>query len=401
MQGNLRLLYGFTFFDQFMIVIPLMVPYLGTKGITMGQFMELQAIFAVVILCAEVPTGLLSDLWGRKRTLLLGSILKAVSFSLLPLWSGYDGFLVYHLTMGIALAMISGGDVALLYDSHLKAGGGAAGGAAVLGNAALAEQAGAAASALTAGAMMMLSCEHLVWANAVLSWIPVLLVLRVAEPNAGADAAKPGAGALKETLSHVLVRDVASRLVFLNLIVWGVIGLVMVWTHQKYWEEADVPLATFGVLYAAYNLVGGLSGNSAAALATRYGRGPVLAAAGVLPIVACGAMVALFGWAGIVFGVLLRVGSGVSNVLLRQALNERIASTFRATVMSLASLGTRGAFAIAGPLVGYGIDAWGLANVLPALALMFALVFLALMLPLVLKQAALARTPPAARPGEG
>jgi MFS family permease len=118
-KRNIALLYGFSFFDQFMIVIALWVPYLATKGIGMRQFMELQAVFALVILCGEVPSGLLSDLWGRKKTLLLGSALKAISFSLLPLWSSYEGFLIYHLMMGIALSMISGGDVALLYDSHL------------------------------------------------------------------------------------------------------------------------------------------------------------------------------------------------------------------------------------------------------------------------------------------
>jgi MFS family permease len=121
MKKNIPLLYGFSFFDQFMIVIALWVPYLTTQGISMRQFMELQAVFALVILCGELPSGLLSDLWGRKKTLLLGSTLKAASFSLLPLWSSYEGFLFYHLTMGIALSMISGGDVALLYDSHLAA----------------------------------------------------------------------------------------------------------------------------------------------------------------------------------------------------------------------------------------------------------------------------------------
>src|SRR5207244_12767442 len=99
-----------------MIVIPVWVPYLATLGITMRQFMELQAVFAIVILCGEVPSGLLSDLWGRKKTLLLGAALKAVSFSLLPLWSSYEGSLFYHLTMGIALSMMSGGDEPCLDD---------------------------------------------------------------------------------------------------------------------------------------------------------------------------------------------------------------------------------------------------------------------------------------------
>src|SRR2546422_9956165 len=161
-----------------MIAIALWVPYLTTQGISMRQFMELQAVFALVILAGEVPSGLLSDLWGRKKTLLLGSTLKAVSFSLLPLWSSYEGFLFYHLTMGIALSMISGGDVALLYDSYLAAGGEKSRPTAILRNPDVGGQTGAAGSAPPGGAVVSLSYGHLLWANAILSWIPALLVLR-------------------------------------------------------------------------------------------------------------------------------------------------------------------------------------------------------------------------------
>src|SRR5438034_909543 len=231
-KRNIPLLYGFSCFDQFMIVVAVWVPYLATQGIGMRQFMELQAVFALVILCGELPSGLLSDLWGRKKTLLLGSTLKAVSFSLLPLWSSYAGFLFYHLTMGIALSMISGGDVALLYDSSLAAGGEKSRGTAVLGNANLAAQMGTTVSALLGGAVVSLSYGHLLWANAILSWIPVLLVLRVTEPPATLDRGKKRAEELKELLSTTLVRDGATRLVLLNMVAWGTGGLVMFWVNQ-------------------------------------------------------------------------------------------------------------------------------------------------------------------------
>src|SRR5262249_38314997 len=163
----------------------------------------------------------------RKKTLLLGSALKAVSFSLLPLWSSYDGFLFYHLTMGLALSMISGGDVALLYDSHLAAGGERSRGTAVLGNMKLAGQIGAAVSALLGGAIVTLSYRYLLWANAILSWIPMLLVLGVAEPAAGAHRGKNRAEHFKEILSTTLATDGTTRLVLLNLIAAGAAGLVM------------------------------------------------------------------------------------------------------------------------------------------------------------------------------
>ncbi len=383
MTKNIKLLYGFSFFDPFMIVIPVWVPYLATQGITMRQFMELQAVFAIVILCGEVPSGLLSDMWGRKKTLLLGSTLKAISFSLLPLWSSYEGFLFYHLTMGIALSMISGGDVALLYEWHLVAGGDTSRGTAVLGNMKLAGQTGAAVSALLGGAVAMLSYGHLLWANAILSWIPVLVVLAVSEPPAAPQARQKRAENFKEVVSTTLVRDGATRLMFLNLVASGAAGLVMVWTHQKYWQDMGVPLAYFGVLYAAYNLIFGFAARSAARVSARYGRRSVFAAIGVLPVIACFGMASSFGFGGILLGTLGQIGRGLSSVLFLTALNEKVSSAFRATVISMAQLGTRASFALLGPLVGYGIDAWGLPSVLSALGILFSIAFVFLLLPLV------------------
>jgi hypothetical protein len=388
MKKNTALLYGFSFFDQFMILIALWVPYLATQGIGMRQLMELQAVFALVILCGEVPSGLLSDLWGRKKTLLLGAALKAVSFSVLPLWSSYEGFLFYHLTMGIALSLISGGDIALLYDSHLAAGDEKSRGTAILGNAKLAAQMGTTLSALMGGAIVTLSYGHLLWANAILSWIPVLLVLSVTEPPASFERPKKWAHDLKEVLSATLVRDTATRLVFLNLVAGGAGGLVMFWVNQKYWQESGVPLPWFGVLLAVYGLVFGFAGKYAAGATERYGRRPLLAAVGVLPVIAFFGMASFLGWGGIAFGILGQVGRGLGGVLFLESLNEKISSAFRATVISLSQLGIRASFFLLGPLAGHGIDAWGLPSVLSALGILFSVAFVFLLLPLVLRETA-------------
>jgi hypothetical protein len=269
------------------------------------------------------------------------------------------------------------------------------GGTAVLGNMKLAGQTGAAVSALLGGAIVTLSFGHLLWANAMLSWIPVLLVLGVAEPSRAPAKGTKRYEDLKDVVSTTLVRDAATRLVFLNLVVTGTAGLVMVWTHQKYWQDSGVPLASFGVLFASYNLIFGFAGRSASFTSARCGRGPVLTAVGVLPIIAYFVMASFFGWIGIVFGLLGHIGRGLGSVLFLNALNEKISSTFRATVISMTQLGTRASFAILGPLVGYGIDAWGLPVVLSALGILFSIVFAVLILPLILQHTAL--TPAGAR----
>ena len=100
-------------------------------------------------------------------------------------------------------------------------------------------------------------------------------------------------------------------------------------------------------------------------------------------------MAALFGWAGIVLGLLGQISRGLGSVLFLNALNERTTSAFRATAISMAQLGTRAFFALLGPLVGYGIDAWGLPLILFALGILFSIVFLLLLLPLVLRETSL------------
>jgi MFS family permease len=263
----------------------------------------------------------------------------------------------------------------------------------------LAGQTGAAVSALVGGAVVTLSYGHLLWANAILSWIPMLLVLGVTEPPAAlADGKTVVEGKkrnrsedFREVLSTTLVTDGTTRLVFLNLVASGAAGLVMVWTHQKYWQDSGLPLAYFGVLFAAYNLIFGFAGRAAALATARYGRRTLFAAIGVLPIIACLGMASLAGWGGILLGSLGQVGRGLGSVVFLNTLNEKLSSAFRATVISMAQLGTRASFALVGPLVGYGIDAWGLSPVLSALGVVFAVVFVLLLLPLVLRETRLGR----------
>ena len=89
------------------------------------------------------------------------------------------------------------------------------------------------------------------------------------------------------------------------------------------------------------------------------------------------------------FGTLVQVSRGVGGVLFLEALNERISSAFRATVISMAQLGIRASFCLLGPLVGYGIDSWGLPSVLSALGILFSVAFVVLLLPLVVRETSL------------
>jgi hypothetical protein len=73
---------------------------------------------------------------------------------------------------------------------------------------------------------------------------------------------------------------------------------------------------------------------------------------------------------------------------LLTALNARIASALPATVISMASQSVRASFSLLGPVVGFGIDGWGLPAVLSALGVLYAIAFAVLLLPLILREPA-------------
>ena len=52
-------------------------------GLSLEQFALLNTAWAFVIVLAEVPSGALADLWGRKRLLVMSSVLLALAM-LLP-----------------------------------------------------------------------------------------------------------------------------------------------------------------------------------------------------------------------------------------------------------------------------------------------------------------------------
>ena len=73
----------FSFFWMFLVLIPVIVPYFTSLGLTMSQIFQLQATFAIGVVLFEVPTGYLGDLYGRKRSICLGALFSGIGFTML------------------------------------------------------------------------------------------------------------------------------------------------------------------------------------------------------------------------------------------------------------------------------------------------------------------------------
>ena len=97
-------------------------------GLTLEQFSILNVIWAISIVFAEVPSGALADIVGRKNLLIFAAILMVLEMSLLTLATIIDPSILFLLMAGnrvlsgLSEAAASGADEALAYDSLCSLG---------------------------------------------------------------------------------------------------------------------------------------------------------------------------------------------------------------------------------------------------------------------------------------
>ncbi len=376
-----------------MLMMPVIVPYFGLSGLGIDRVFQLQAIFAITVVLLEVPSGYVSDLLGRRGCLILAGLLHGVAYSLLAWASSFWGFVLFELAAAVGVCFYSGTDVALLYDS-LEALGDPSGKRRLLGRRLMWMQGGETAAALLAALLISaagsgLTLQELAYANAVVGWAPFFLALSLV------DVVPPG---LSKT-SHlrnasmiwrgVMNESRALRLVLFNLIIYGLSTLIAVWAFQDYWTHLDVPLAYFGLLWAAYNLAVALVGRLAHRVEDRIGFAMTVKTVGLLPVLGYGGMALCslqfateraVQWAvlGVCLGLLFQIGRGLTQVVIKDSLNTSVPAAWRATANSIASLGVRLSFFVLGPILGWLAANHGYPMALGAFGALYVVLFLTL-----------------------
>lgn len=125
---NIRLFIAFRIFFNARLYYPVFTVLFLDYGLTIEQFAILNTVWAITIVIAEVPSGALADVIGRKKLLLLTSSLMIFEMLLLafvPLGNANLIFAVFfanRVLSGLAEAMASGADEAIAYDTLVEKG---------------------------------------------------------------------------------------------------------------------------------------------------------------------------------------------------------------------------------------------------------------------------------------
>ncbi len=125
---NIRLFIAFRVFFNARFYYPVFTILFLDFGLTIEQFALLNTVWAITIVCAEVPSGALADILGRKYLLVATSLLMLLEMGLIafiPLGNSsliFWAFFVNRILSGLAEAMASGADEAIAYDTLVAEG---------------------------------------------------------------------------------------------------------------------------------------------------------------------------------------------------------------------------------------------------------------------------------------
>ena len=89
LESNVWKLYLIKATRCFILTVPIIVLFFKENGLSMKQILLLQALFSVAVLLLEVPTGFFSDIFGRKKSIIIGAILASMGFTVYALSHGF------------------------------------------------------------------------------------------------------------------------------------------------------------------------------------------------------------------------------------------------------------------------------------------------------------------------
>ncbi len=98
-------------------VLPIMNFVWKSGGLNFEQVLVLQGIFAFTVFILELPSGMLADVWGYKKTIIMATIFYCLGYGFYCISNGFCGFAIAEIVIGFGLCLESGCEEALIFES--------------------------------------------------------------------------------------------------------------------------------------------------------------------------------------------------------------------------------------------------------------------------------------------
>ncbi len=116
MMRDLRLFYLFRLLATSYLYVPIFMLFQESRGLSFFQRLALGGLYSAVVILVEVPTGVLADRLGRRRSMMAGALAMVFSCVIAVQAGSFLAFAVAEVFAAMSIAMCSGADSAYLFD---------------------------------------------------------------------------------------------------------------------------------------------------------------------------------------------------------------------------------------------------------------------------------------------
>ncbi|WP_328505022.1 MFS transporter [Streptomyces sp. NBC_00457] len=330
-------LYGYSFLDEFVLLYPVYALLFSDTGLSVWQISPLFALWSITGVLLEVPSGAWADAVSRRLLLWLGPLLTAAGFALWVIVPSYWAFAAGFVLWGAGGALGSGALEALVHD-ELDRLGAADRYARVMGRA-------RASGLIAVMAAMGLAGPVFAWggypavgtASVLACLLAAATASRFPEHRTPPEDDDNWTATLRAGLAEARAdRSVVGALLLVPAVtaVWGALDEYTALLVRDFGvPDESVPYLL--LLIWAGATAGSLLAGPAERLGTAGFAGLLAGAALALAVGATASSVAGIGLVALAFG-----GFQLATVLADARLQDRIDDSRRATLTSLAGLGT-------------------------------------------------------------
>jgi MFS family permease len=390
-KANIPKVYVLNFFMMFLVTIPIIVPYWKQFGLNLKDIYQLQAIFGLMMIFLDVPAGYISDLFGRKKCLIIVGCFNALTYFILLNGKTFWHFALFEISAAIGFALYSGCDIALLYDSYdcLNSDRSESNLVKVnqtksfLGKRIFFSQTGEAVGSFLGGALAVYSLKLPALINSFTAWIPLFIALTLTEPPRHVFESKKHLENIKTIYNSLFRHSPLLSIMIIFNIVYGFSTFAAVWAYQSYWEEINIPIKYFGILWALFNFAVAILARFSASIENKLSSLTVVLIVAISPVIAYLGLGLSSSYIGLLFLLFFAICRSLNGVILQDGINSRVPATMRATTNSICSLGMRGIFFFFGPWFGHLLDQRGVHYSFILMGQVFVGVFFIIAIPLI------------------
>ena len=358
-RSNIWKSYLFHFFMGGHFIAGVLLVFFLTWGkLSFVEVMFLQSYFTIMVFAFEIPCGAIADYISRKFSLFLGGLMSAIAALVYSITPNLGLFIVGETLFALEVALMSGTDSALIYDTLKKMGReeevakiSARNGSFFLVGIGLAGPLG---SLFT----LFMPVQYVVTVMCFPFFAAAAIALTLKEPNheLKKDSEKSDKyltilkSGIKELKNNKILRILAFDLVIVDALVFFII-----WTYQLYLKELGIQVVFFGFVAASLTVMQIVFTNLVPKLDENISnKKRFLVFYTIIPGIG---FILLTMIDIIVFGIVLVVtivGFGFSrNVIYINGINRNIVSDNRATILSTINMIASCIKASLYPLVGY------------------------------------------------